>query len=117
MRISELARKTNVSTHRLRRYEELGLIKSTRTANGYRVFGETVVREVIFIAMTRECGFSMLFIAEYLPKFRIDSLTTEEMVAATKERIKDVEAVIKAQQALKQKLEEHIHWFRIKKRK
>jgi DNA-binding transcriptional MerR regulator len=117
MKISELAKKANVSTHRLRRYEELGLIKSTRSANGYRVFSESVVREVVFIAMARECGFSILFINEHLPKFRMGSLTSEEMIAATKERIKEVETVIKAQQALKKKLEEHIDWFRSKQRK
>jgi DNA-binding transcriptional MerR regulator len=111
MKISELAKKTNVSTHRLRRYEELGLIKSTRGKNGYRVFSETVLREVIFIAMARECGFSMSFIEFNLPKFRDGTLTIKEMMNATKERIKEVEVVIKDQQILKKKLKEHIKWF------
>lgn len=117
MKISELAEKTKVSSYRLRRYEALGLIKSTRTANGYRVFSEAVKREVIFIAMARECGFSMPFIAENLPKFRNGRLTIKEMIDATKERIKEVEAVIRTQQALKKKLKEHIQWFQKKESK
>ena len=36
MRISELSAKTQVSVHRLRRYEAAGLITSQRLPNGYR---------------------------------------------------------------------------------
>ena len=68
MKISELAKRTNISTHRLRRYEALGLIKSTRSKNSYREFSESVVREAIFISMSRECGFSINSITYKMPR-------------------------------------------------
>ena len=117
MKISELASKTQISTHRLRRYETSGLIKSTRSANGYREFSESVVREVVFICMARECGFSINFIAEYLPRYRAGTLTAKEMIVATKQRIQEVNEVINTQLVIKEKLEQHIKWFNKKVRK
>jgi MerR family transcriptional regulator, copper efflux regulator len=117
MKISELASKTQISTHRLRRYETSGLIKSTRSANGYREFSESVVREVVFICMARECGFSINFIAEYLPRYRAGTLTAKEMIEAIRQRIKEVNEAINTQLDLRKKLEDHIEWFNSKARK
>jgi DNA-binding transcriptional MerR regulator len=64
MRISELSAKTQVSVHRLRRYEAAGFIASQRSPNGYRDYDEKTVRHVVFIAMSRAMGFSLPFIAE-----------------------------------------------------
>lgn len=73
MRISELSAKTQVSVHRLRRYEAAGLIASQRLPNGYRDDDERTVRYVVFIAMSREMGFSLPVIADYLPRTLIDT--------------------------------------------
>ena len=87
MRISELSAKTQVSVHRLRRYEADGLIDGQRLPNGYRVYDEKTVKHVIFIAMSREMGFSLPFIAEYVPKFQSGQLTPQDMIEAIQQRI------------------------------
>ena len=56
MKVSELAQRTKVSVHRLRRYEAMGLIIAQRDTSGYREFTDRTVREVIFIAMSRDLG-------------------------------------------------------------
>lgn len=117
MKISELSAKTNVSAHRLRRYEFSGLISSKRLANGYRDYADHTVREVIFIAMSRDMGFSLEMIAEYLPRFRAKTLKSEEMITAIRQRIDEVDEAIAAQQNLRQKLLDHIDWFHSKSRK
>ena len=117
MKISELAKRTNISTHRLRRYEALGLIKSTRSKNSYREFSESVVREAICISMSRECGFSINSITDYLPRFRAGTLTAKEMIEAIRQRIKEVNEAINTQLDLRKKLEDHIEWFNNKARK
>ena len=66
MKISELAKRTGVSTHALRHYERLGLLAPMRHANGYRHYTESMRREVVFIAMSRKIGFSLAAIAERL---------------------------------------------------
>lgn len=117
MRISELSAKTQVSVHRLRRYEAAGLITSQRWPNGYRDYDEKTVRHVVFIAMSRQMGFSLPFIAEVLPKFQSGQLTPQDMTEAIHQRVADIDQVIAEHQALRKKLIDHIDWFENKKRK
>lgn len=111
MRISELSAKTQVSVDRLRRYEAMRLIASQRQANGYRVYDDKVVRQVIFIAMSRQMGFSLAQVAEYLPRFKTGQLTSEEMIHAIRQRVAEVEQEIAAQKALRKMLLNHIDWL------
>ena len=116
MRISELAARTGVSTHRLRRYEALGLIRAERTAGGYREFGERTVREVVFVSMGRDLGFSLPDLAQTLPRYRAGTLTIDEMIFELQRRIAAVDEAIAEQQALRRRLVEHIGWFRKRER-
>ena len=117
MRISELSAKTQVSVHRLRRYEAAGLIASQRLPNGYRDYDEKAVSHVVFIAMSREMGFSLPFIAENVPKFQSGQLTPQDMIEAIQQRVADIDQVIAEHQALRKKLIDHISWFKNKERK
>lgn len=112
MRISELAARSGASSHALRHYEKLGLITAGRSAGGYREFGESVVREVVFIVMGRRIGFSLKEIAHWLPAYRGGRLTAEQMIDALQERIDQIDAQIAQQRAQRGQLVEHIAWFR-----
>lgn len=116
MRISELAQRTGVSAHRLRRYETLGLIRAGRTRGGYREFSEHTAREVIFISMGRDLGFSLKALAETLPRYRAGTLTIDEMILTMRRRIEEVDALIAEQQALRERLVSHIGWFQQRER-
>lgn len=111
MRISELARRTGVSVHRLRRYEDAGLIRADRGASGYRRFSEPTVREVVFLAMGRDLGFSLTELAEFLPRYRAGTLRPDELADRFQARIAEVDAVLAAQQALRQRLVDHVAWL------
>ena len=117
MRISELSAKTQVSVHRLRRYEAAGLITSQRLPNGYRDYDDKTVRHVVFIAMSREMGFSLPFIAEYVPKFQSGQLTPQDMIEAIQQRVAEIDQVIAQNKALRKKLIDHIGWFKNKQMK
>jgi len=111
MRISELARRTGVSAHRLHRYEALGLIGAERGVSGYRQFSERTVREVTFIAMGRDLGLSLKALADALPRYRAGTLTIDEMILVMQTRIAEVDRQIAEQRALRKKLVSHIGWF------
>ncbi|WP_296446996.1 MerR family transcriptional regulator [Rhodoferax sp. UBA5149] len=115
MKVSELAQRTGVSAHRLRRYEELGLVRAERSAAGYREFAERTVREVIFIAMGRDLGFSLKDLSETLPSYRAGTLTFDQMVERMQSRIVEVDVQIAAQRALRKKLASHIAWMEKRK--
>src|SRR5690349_18676276 len=55
MRIGELADATGVSTRSLRYYEEQGLIRSDRTAGGWREFDPSMVERVVMIQHLLAC--------------------------------------------------------------
>jgi MerR family transcriptional regulator, copper efflux regulator len=112
MKVSELAKRTGVSVHRLRRYEDAGLIRAERLASGYREFGERTVREVVFLSMGRDLGFSLKDLAETLPRYRAGTLTFEQMVDFMQGRIAEVDASIAEQRALRKRLVSHIGWLR-----
>lgn len=115
MKVSELASKTGVSAHRLRRYEELGLIRAERTGAGYREFPERVMREVTFIAMSRDLGFSLKEIADTLPRYRAGTLTFDQLTDILRDRILEVDRQIAAQRAVRRKLVSHIAWLEKRK--
>jgi len=117
MRISELSARTQVSVHRLRRYEAAGLIASQRLPNGYRDYDEKTVRHVVFIAMSRELDFSLPLIAEYLPRFKTGKLSAQDMIDAILVRVAEIDRLMAEQQALRKKLMDHIGWFKTQARR
>ncbi|MEV2277454.1 MerR family transcriptional regulator [Nocardiopsis sp. NPDC049922] len=67
MLIGELSERTGVSRRLLRYYEEQGLLDSTRSANGYRVYGPDAVRVVHHIRALLDMGLSTEVIGSILP--------------------------------------------------
>lgn len=116
MRISELARRTGVTTHALRHYERLGLLAPPRTAGGYRDYPESARREVIFIAMSRGIGFSLQQIGERLPAYRSGRLSFDDMVVAMRERISQIDTEMAALAAQRQRAADHIDWLLAQKK-
>lgn len=108
MRISELSRLTGLSVHRLRRYDELGLLKAQRSSAEYRDFPSSALRDAIFIATARDLGFGLGQIAEVLPRYRAGTLGLDEIQAILETRISEVDAAIEAQKALRLRLCEHV---------
>ncbi|HYF44336.1 MAG TPA: MerR family transcriptional regulator [Ramlibacter sp.] len=112
MRISELAQRTGVSAHALRHYERLGLLNPPRTAGGYRDYAESARREVVFISMSRQIGFSLKDIAARLPAYRSGRLGFDEMAEAMEQRIAQIDAQVAALQAQRTQVADHIRWLR-----
>lgn len=67
MRIGELASRTGASIRALRYYEEQGLLRPKRTANGYRAFSDTDVATVAKIQLLLSAGLNSRKIADVLP--------------------------------------------------
>ena len=117
MRISQLAQRTGVSTHALRHYEQIGLLRPPRTAGGYRDYPESARREVVFIAMSRQIGFSLKAIAEHLPAYRSGRLSFDDMIEAMHQRMAQIDAEIAALRAQRASAADHVRWLREQKKK
>lgn len=59
MNISQAAAASGLPAKTIRYYEEIGLVAPSRDANGYRVFVDTDIHNLTFIARARALGFSI----------------------------------------------------------
>ncbi len=59
MNISDAARRTGLPAKTIRYYEDIGLIRPLRDANGYRIFRETDAHKLAFLGRARALGFSI----------------------------------------------------------
>ncbi|MFJ3486802.1 MerR family transcriptional regulator [Pseudomonas sp. NPDC090202] len=81
MRIGDVARRTGVSVDALRFYEEKGLIRPQRSANGYRLYPEETLQLVGYIKLAQQLGFSLAEIGENLPLLWSSEGATTELLA------------------------------------
>jgi MerR family transcriptional regulator, copper efflux regulator len=59
MNIGEAALRSGLPPKTIRYYEDIGLVRPLRSANGYRAFGDREVRALTFLARARSLGFSI----------------------------------------------------------
>ena len=67
IRIGQVAEQCDVSRDTIRHYEKLGLLRAvTRTASGYRIYGQDVVERIQFIRRAVRFGFSLPELSTFL---------------------------------------------------
>ena len=59
MNIGDVARRSGLPAKTIRYYEEIGLIKPLRDANGYRAFRDSDLQKLAFLGRARALGFSI----------------------------------------------------------
>ncbi|MBL0912753.1 MAG: MerR family transcriptional regulator [Bacteroidia bacterium] len=95
MLINELSKRTGVSIHTLRYYENLGLISGavdeTVTTNRYKNYGEDALERVEIIREGKEAGFTLAEIKKMLESWYSGTLTPEEQLKTMDKKIAEVE--------------------------
>ncbi len=89
VRIGDLATQTRVSVRALRYYEEQGLLASTRSESGQRLYGNAAVDRVRLIQQLYGAGLSSKAIAELLPcvDARVSTPESRGRLVAERDRI------------------------------
>lgn len=107
MRIGEVARLGGVSVDALRFYEERGLIKPQRSANGYRLYPQETLQLVGYIKLAQQLGFSLAEIGENLPLLWNSEGASRELLARLfAEKIALLDERLAGMQALRNTLAE-----------
>ena len=104
MLIGELAQAVGLSRDALRFYEQQGLLRSRRLANGYRDYPAEAVMLVRYVRMAQQLGFTLAEIGHNLPPLWEAADPGPAVMALLGEKLKDIDARIAALQTLREDL-------------
>lgn len=109
MLINELSKKTGVTIHTIRYYENLGLIQGVSDenvkSNNYKNYDENVVERLEIISDAKEVGFTLAEIRKLLESWYGSSSSRSEQVEMFKTKIVEVETKIGQLKKVKKRLE------------
>lgn len=100
MNIGEAAAASGLSAKAIRRYEEAGLIRPRRLANGYRSYNERDVAALRFARHARELAFPLVEVKRLLALWSDDSRASADVRSIAQEHILALEAKAASLQAI-----------------
>lgn len=111
MRISEVSRRSGVSTTALRYYESIGLIAPERTSNGYRDYDTAVLSRLDLIEASKELGLPLGDIGRHLRTLESDSCTDvrDQLRPLLAERVRLIDEKRARLDALRARLDQADH--------
>lgn len=106
LNIGQASARCGVTAKMIRYYESLGLLPSvTRTAAGYRLYGDNEVHTLRFIGRARSLGFGMDEIAELLKLWQNRRRASADVKRIALARIADLERRVDELLSMKHALE------------
>jgi len=101
--IGNLARAAGVSVETVRYYERRGLLeRPVRRGSEYREYSDSDVERLRFIRRAKDLGFTLAEIRALLPA--ADAVCAENVLAAARTKLHEVDAELVAQQELRDRL-------------
>ena len=101
MNIGEAAAATGLPAKTIRYYEEIGLIRPLRDANGYRRFRESDTHKLRFLGQARRLGFSIEDCRTLLALWEDRGRASSDVRALAQHHLAEVEAKIAELQAMR----------------
>lgn len=99
MLINELSKRTGLSIHTLRYYENYGLFKGTSDdtvkTNNYKHYDETLVAKIQLIVEAKEIGFTLSEIKDLLESWFNKQLSVDKKVAVLNAKIDEIDSKIR----------------------
>ncbi|MBS7255335.1 MerR family transcriptional regulator [Flavobacterium branchiicola] len=109
MLINELSKKTGLSVHTIRYYENLGMIKGLTNeevkSNNYKYYDENAVERLEIIIEAREVGFSLAEIKKILTTWFEGTDSKSETLELFQAKIKEIDDKMKYFKQTKKLLE------------
>lgn len=94
MNISDVAKRAGLPPKTIRYYEEIGLIRPQRSANGYRAFRESDLHTLAFLGRARSLGFSIEECRTLLALYQDRSRASADVKAVAEGHLAQIEAKI-----------------------
>ncbi|KJM64941.1 Cu(I)-responsive transcriptional regulator [Pluralibacter gergoviae] len=105
MNISDVAKKTGLSSKAIRFYEEKGLVTAPmRSDNGYRNYTQKHLDELTLLRQARLVGFNLEECRELVHLFNDPARHSADVKARTLQKVAEIESHIEQLQAMRQQL-------------
>ncbi|QKJ86236.1 Transcriptional regulator [Paramixta manurensis] len=105
MNISDVARKTGLTSKAIRFYEEKGLVTPPlRGENGYRSYTARHLEEFTLLRQARQVGFNLDECREMVALFNNPARHSADVKARTLEKVAEIETHIRELEAMRQRL-------------
>lgn len=99
MLISELSKRTGISIHTLRYYENCGLIAGkadeTVKSNNYKQYDEILIEKVEWIVQAKKTGFTLSEIRKLLDDWYNKRLSTNKKIEIVRKKLEEIDAKIR----------------------
>ncbi|MFG6591105.1 Cu(I)-responsive transcriptional regulator [Sulfitobacter sp. 1A12157] len=104
MNIGEVSQHTGLPPKTIRYYEDIGLVKPLRDANGYRAFRESEMHKLAFLGRARTLGFSIEDCRNLLALWEDKNRASADVRAIAKDHLAQIEAKISGLQEMRDTL-------------
>lgn len=101
MNIGHAARRSGLPPKTIRYYEDIGLVRPARRANGYRDYDDGDVHKLRFLQRSRNLGFSIEECRQLLSLYEDKHRASADVKALAQARIEDIDARITELQGLR----------------
>jgi len=104
MNIGDISARSGLPAKTIRYYEDIGLVKPLRSANGYRTFRETELHKLSFLARARALGFSINDCRALLELYEDDTRASADVKAVAQRHLTQIDAKITDLKAMRDTL-------------
>jgi MerR family transcriptional regulator, copper efflux regulator len=104
MNIAEVAAQSGLPAKTIRYYEDIGLVRPARAANGYRVFTPREVNQLSFVGRARSLGFSVEDCRALLALYHDTARHSSDVKRLAEGHLQQIAARITALQAMQDTL-------------
>jgi MerR family copper efflux transcriptional regulator len=104
MNIGEASDRAGLPAKTIRYYEDIGLIRPPRDANGYRAFRERDLHKLAFLARARALGFTIEDCRSLLALYEDESRASADVRRIAREHLARIDAKIAALQGMRDTL-------------
>lgn len=94
MNIGEVSERSGLPPKTIRYYEDIGLVRPLRSANGYRAFRESDIHKLAFLGRARTLGFSIEDCRTLLGLYEDEARESAQVKAVAKEHLSAIDQKI-----------------------
>ena len=104
MNNGEVAAQSGLPPKTIRYYEDIGLIRPQRSANGYRAFGEQDLHKLAFLGRARALGFSIEDCRTLMALYEDESRESAQVKAIAQDHLTQIDDKIAQLQSMRDTL-------------